>query len=201
MTDTNITLIDPSKKRRDAIMADFFSKGVSVESHSSVRELPAPRRCSGIFLVADDKDNVESVMDHLGASLLPCAVLAISDAPNIPSVVKAVKAGVTDYLSWPLSEEALLPAISAATRLVSLRNEVDRDQSRARLLVSKLTKRELEVIHAVSLGWTSREIAESLAISHRTVEIHRQHAIGKLDARNSSEAVRVLHHASNRPGV
>lgn len=201
MTNHNITFVDPSRTRRAAIAADLFEKGVAIEARSSVLELPAPGRCSGIFLVADEKDTIESVMDHVGASQLPCAVLAISDAPSIPGVVKAVKAGVTDYLSWPLSEETLLPAISAAARLMALRSETNRDKARAKLLVSKLTKREYEVIHAVSLGWKGHEIASSLGISPRTVEIHRYHAIAKLDARNSSEAVRILKDASDRAGI
>lgn len=196
MTEHAIILIDPSRQRRDAIKAEMFRSGVSIEPRSCVRDLPAPSRCGGIFLVADDGDMVENLMDHLGNSRRPCAVVAMAETPELPSVVKAIKAGVLDYLSLPLKKSDLFSAITAAKNLVESSDTGEHSEARARELVRNLTKRESEVIHAVSLGWTSREIGASLGISPRTVEIHRGNALKKLRARNSSEAVRVLHDAS-----
>lgn len=201
MSQTYITLIDPNDRRRAAINAKLYGNELHVEPRSSVSDLPAPGKCEGIFLAVDEADVIESLMDHLQCAPKSCAVVALSEEPQLKSVVRAMRAGVTDYISWPSPKEMILPAIEAANRVVRLRDRVDRGEARARLLVSKLTKRELEVIHAVSLGWTSKEIASSLGISYRTVEIHRCNALKKMDANNSSEAVRILQAASSKSGI
>ena len=54
-----------------------------------------------------------------------------------------------------------------------------------------LTARETEVIRGVVQGLGARQIGERLKISHRTVEVHRAHAMKKLNARNSAELTRI----------
>jgi len=54
-----------------------------------------------------------------------------------------------------------------------------------------LTKREMDVLYLVAWGMNAPEMAEALAISPRTVEIHRCNLLKKLGARNSADAVRI----------
>lgn len=54
-----------------------------------------------------------------------------------------------------------------------------------------LTRREFQVLHAISWGLTTREIGQRLSISPRTVEVHRGKVLTKLGARTSAEAVRI----------
>lgn len=53
-----------------------------------------------------------------------------------------------------------------------------------------LTPRELEVVKLVCTGLTNREIGQQLTLSHRTVEVHRFHAMKKLDVTNAAQLVR-----------
>ncbi|HYI14544.1 MAG TPA: AAA family ATPase [Thermomicrobiales bacterium] len=53
-----------------------------------------------------------------------------------------------------------------------------------------LSRRELEVLRLVAVGRTSREIGEQLFISPRTVEMHVQSTLAKLDCRSRAEATR-----------
>jgi DNA-binding NarL/FixJ family response regulator len=50
----------------------------------------------------------------------------------------------------------------------------------------RLTDREVEILHHVALGLTSRQIAEKLCISPRTVETHRQNIMEKLNLRTAT---------------
>ena len=52
-----------------------------------------------------------------------------------------------------------------------------------------LSMREKEILHLISKGMVSREIADLLYISVNTVNTHRQHIIEKLDVSNTSEAI------------
>ena len=54
-----------------------------------------------------------------------------------------------------------------------------------------LSEREREVMMLVVAGHTSKEIAQSLNISYRTVEIHRAHVMHKTGASNLLELARV----------
>lgn len=55
--------------------------------------------------------------------------------------------------------------------------------------VDRLTDRELEVVQLIGRGLSSREIAESLHLSVKTIESHRAHVKEKLNLRNATELV------------
>lgn len=55
--------------------------------------------------------------------------------------------------------------------------------------VDRLTDRELEVVQLIGRGLSSREIAESLHLSVKTIESHRAHVKEKLSLRNATELV------------
>jgi len=57
--------------------------------------------------------------------------------------------------------------------------------------VQKLTRREREVLAGVAAGLSNRLIGEKLAISPRTVEIHRANMLNKMGASHTSEAIRI----------
>ena len=79
-----------------------------------------------------------------------------------------------------------------AARIGSLRLR----EARARSRVQKLTRRELEVLAGVAVGLSNRLIGEKLAISPRTVEIHRANMLNKMGAQHTSEAIRIAIEAS-----
>ena len=55
----------------------------------------------------------------------------------------------------------------------------------------KITPREFEVLELVVLGYSSREIGDLLGISYRTVSVHRDRLMVKLEARNTADMVRI----------
>ena len=54
-------------------------------------------------------------------------------------------------------------------------------------LIERLTKREIEVLEKISLGFTSQQISEKLFISFHTVESHRKSLLAKTECQNSVE--------------
>lgn len=53
-----------------------------------------------------------------------------------------------------------------------------------------VTPRQREILKMVALGHTNREIAETLAISIRTVEVHRFNLMRRLNVRNVAQLLR-----------
>jgi DNA-binding CsgD family transcriptional regulator len=57
---------------------------------------------------------------------------------------------------------------------------------------NELTEREREVAALIADGASSKEAAQRLGISPRTVELHRAHIMEKLGARNAADLVRIV---------
>jgi two-component system, NarL family, response regulator NreC len=103
-------------------------------------------------------------------------VLKDSKVSDLVQAINAVLEGGF-YLSPPLSERALDSYVQAAQSVTS-----DPYQN--------LTAREREVFNLVAEGNTSGEIAETLSISSRTVEVHRANMMRKLNLHTPTELIR-----------
>lgn len=55
---------------------------------------------------------------------------------------------------------------------------------------AQLTKRQMQIVKMIARGMSSREIAEQLGLSNRTVEVHRYNILRKTRSKNSIMAVR-----------
>jgi FixJ family two-component response regulator len=110
---------------------------------------------------------------------------------DIPTSVKAIKAGAEDFLSKPVSKKTLFEATERALARYRERRE-RRDQMRAiQALVSSLTAREREVFSLVVRGKLNKQIAFELGTSERTIKAHRHAVMGKLKARSLAEVVSI----------
>jgi FixJ family two-component response regulator len=110
---------------------------------------------------------------------------------DIPTSVKAIKAGAEDFLSKPVSKRTLFEATERALARYRERRE-RRDQMRAiQALVSSLTAREREVFSLVVRGKLNKQIAFELGASERTIKAHRHAVMGKLKARSLAEVVSI----------
>lgn len=128
-------------------------------------------------------------------------VLILSASGEQDDVLEALKAGATGYLVKSASSAELLDAVArvaaggtvftpglAGLVLGEFRrlSHPDRDEAPTSLL----TERETEVLRMVAKGWGSKQIAERLVISHRTVQNHVQNTLRKLQMHNRVELTR-----------
>ncbi len=110
-------------------------------------------------------------------------VLMVTGFGDIPTAVKAVKMGASDFVEKPLERESFL-------RLVQ--RLLDHSQRWTQLIGQPLTKTETKVLCYVLDGKSSKEIAAGMHRSLRTVELHRQHIMRKFGVENVVELVRTV---------
>jgi DNA-binding NarL/FixJ family response regulator len=121
----------------------------------------------------------------------PIRVVILSMHKDPVIVGKALRSGALGYvLKTSVSHELLLAVRAAVDGQRFLSSELDQefreiglapdDLGAGESAFDELTPREREVLQLVAEGLTSRQIAETLHVSEKTIEKHRSHLMGKL---------------------
>lgn len=118
-------------------------------------------------------------------------VIIVTAHGDIPMAVEAMKLGASNFLEKPYESELLLQATEDALVRGEERRARRAEAAEAKAKVGTLTNREQEVLSGLLSGLQNKEIARELALSPRTVELHRANLMEKLDAQSLSEAIRI----------
>jgi two-component system response regulator FixJ len=193
---TTLYFIDSQVTRRAGLCHALAQSDIYVEPFEDIAEIKAHWPRSGVILVEDVPGQIPDLVGHMAEQNVWLPLIGFSEKPAAQRVAQAVLEGALGYLEWPCTaaeiEEAIVSAEVNAERLGSFRLR----QARARAQIQKLTQREQQVLNAITEGLSNREIGERLAISPRTVEIHRSNMLNKVGANHTSEAIRIAIEAS-----
>ena len=130
----------------------------------------------------------------------PPRILMLSMYDNEQYFFESLKAGASGYVLKSVADQDLVAACQAAMRGESflypgvmsalVRNYLERVRRGERVSATVLTPREDEVIKLIAEGHSSKEIADALTISIKTVERHRSNILGKLGMRDRTDLTR-----------
>lgn len=118
-------------------------------------------------------------------------VIFISTDGDVPMAVRAMKAGAIDFLTRPVSDEALMAAVARALAKADERRTVRVRRAWARELVDRLTPREREVFLHLLAGKRNKQIAGALASREATIKVHRSRLMRKLESRTLTELMNI----------
>jgi two-component system, LuxR family, response regulator FixJ len=139
--------------------------------------------------------------ERLNATGRDFPMIVITGHGDVPLAVRAMKAGAVDFVEKPFAPAAILDSLAAA--FARLRPAVPESpggtDAAARLAL--LSPREREVLAGLLAGLPNKSIAYDLAISPRTVEIHRARVMDKMGARSLSELIRLALAAGMQPEI
>jgi FixJ family two-component response regulator len=108
-------------------------------------------------------------------------VLLITGYADIPMAFAAGRDGAVDFIEKPLNRESFIFKVNSL-----LQQNIFRDS----LVGKPLTKVEMKVLELTAMGKTSKEIAQLLNRSARTIEVHRSHIRQKLCAGNFADLIK-----------
>ncbi|NDK49473.1 response regulator transcription factor [Rhizobium laguerreae] len=188
-----VIVIDDDESVREALRGLFQSVGLVAETHGSVAE----------FLAADDPDRAGCIVldirlpgqsglefqEALAKSRHPRSVVLISAHVDVAMAVRAMKAGAIDVLTKPVREQDLLEAVNRALASDSARREEARQTAALRLMYSKLTERERQIMALVVAGKLNKQIAAEVQLAEATVKLHRGHMMRKMQASSVADLV------------
>lgn len=129
----------------------------------------------------------QQVQARLNSDLSPIEVIFLTSHGDVPMAVKAFRDGACDFFQKPVDVVELIPSIerSQMESLASYRQHRYLEQ------LAALTPRERELFDLVVQGKTNRQIAETLHIAVRTVEVHRAKMMEHLGAESIADLVRI----------
>lgn len=117
--------------------------------------------------------------------------IVISGHGDIDACRRAFRNGAVDFLSKPVDEQDLIDAIQKGQEVLERTLGRRAEKAEALALLDALTPREREVLDRIAEGFTTRQVAEGLGLSPRTVESHRAAIGAKLGTTSQAEMTRL----------
>lgn len=192
-----VFVVDDNVSVCQSMRALLESAGLAVETFTASDEFlavydPARPGCLVLDVRLQHGKNGLDLQDELRRRQATLPIIVLTGHGNVSTSVRALKAGALDFLQKPAAPKLLLERIRAAL-------EVDR-QARATATqhegvighLAHLTPREREVMELLLRGKTSKEIADTLQRSVRTVEGHRRMVFMKMGVSSAAQLVRVV---------
>ena len=189
-----VYVVDDDARVCEALRELFTSIGVASATFGSVAEYAAYTKpdlpaCLILDVELPDISGLD-FQRQLGDAYHP-PIVFITGHGDIPSSVRAIKAGAVDFLAKPFSQPDLMAAVDAAiTRDRHARLE-RAERARLQQRYSSLTPRESQVLPLIVSGLLNKQAAAELGISEVTLQIHRSRIMRKMAADSFADLVRM----------
>ncbi|MDB5858738.1 MAG: tmoT 2 [Ramlibacter sp.] len=159
----------------------------SAQAFLACRQIPTPS-CLLLDVSLPGLNGLQ-LQDRLAAAGVQVPIIFITGHGDVPTTVKAMKAGAVEFLTKPINDEVLLAAISDALARSSAAQGQREELEQLRQRHAGLTTREREVMALVVSGLLNKQVGGELGISEITVKAHRGKVMTKMEARTLPDLV------------
>jgi RNA polymerase sigma factor (sigma-70 family) len=184
MTTSTVLVVEDDPAVRHALAGLFEAAGMPFTAYDSAEqflgEADSHRRgCLLMDIRLPSMSGTELQLALAGRGFhLP--IIFLTGHGDVPTSVKALRAGAFDFLEKPIEGSILLERVRAAFEEDDRRRQADEATRKLKARLARLTARERDVLTLVVRGYSNKEAAKTLQISHRTVEVYRGRVMQKL---------------------
>lgn len=191
-----VFVVDDDQDMRNSLKWLIESIGLPVETFPSAEDYLAGAPCSrpGCLLVDVRMPGMGGLrlLEYLRDGQLPPPVILLTAHGEVSMAVQALKNGAFDFIQKPGTPQFILERVQDALALDRRNRALAAERAAMAELFAQLTQREREVLDRLVEGKTSRDIAQAMGISERTVEKHRERLMHKMRARSLVHLVRMV---------
>jgi FixJ family two-component response regulator len=190
-----VLVVDDDPSVRKSLSRLLESADYAVEAFASAGEFlargPHPGPCCLVLDVKMPGLTGIQLQEMLAAAGRRMSIVFVSGHADVPTSVKAMKAGAVDLLTKPVDVRDLIAAIRRAMTRDEHERASETRLAEVRRRVAMLTARETEVFARVVTGMLNKQIGAALGIGEKTVKVHRARVMEKMQAGSFAELVRL----------
>jgi FixJ family two-component response regulator len=181
-----VFVVDDDASVRRSLESLIDSAGWQTQTFASAQDflssprVPAPS-CLVLDVILPDLNGLE-LQKRVAVDRIDMPIIFISGYGDVPTSVKAMKAGAIEFLTKPIGGDVLLSAIQHAIEHSCAARACEEAMRALRECYASLTRREREVMVFVVSGFLNKQIGAELGISEITVKAHRGNMMQKMKA-------------------
>lgn len=192
---TTISLIDSDVRRRAERSKALAGSRFHIEPFESVEEFRIQGNTDTLILAHDEGTAIADLLADMHRRDYWSPVLGYGRILDPVRCSQVILQGLIGYLPNPFERSDIETLLDGSAEQLTALIDLRYGAADARQKLRTLTKREAEVLDRLQSGLTNREIADTLDISPRTVEIHRANMLRKMDTKSALTAIRMSVHA------
>jgi len=185
---------DPSVLR--SLQRLLRSAGWATETYDSAEEFlrardPAAAGCVILDLAMPDIDGLE-VQRRLVEAGLPLPIIFLTGRSDPPTIVRAMRAGASNFLCKPVDGDQLLASVAEAVEADRAFRRDNADLIVGRQRLASLTARERQVLDRVVAGRLNKQTADELGTALKTIKVHRARMMNKMNVKSLAQLARLV---------
>jgi FixJ family two-component response regulator len=190
-----VYIVDDDISVREALEALIQQTGWRPLAFASAQEFRShPRVPSPSCLILDvtlpDLNGLE-LQREIAADQPDMPIIFITGYGDVPTSVRAMKAGAIEFLTKPFADEDLLSAVRSALDRSAIAMHAVAESQVLQERYASLSAREREVMRLVVSGLMNKQVGGELGISEITVKAHRGRVMLKMKARSFADLVKI----------
>ncbi|WON78015.1 response regulator transcription factor [Serratia sp. UGAL515B_01] len=192
-----IYLIDDDQAIRCSLSSLLETMGWQTAVYENIvdfqQKAGEPRELSGCLLLDIRMPGKSGLayLEQLRQQGLEIPVIIMTGHGNIELCRRAFKNGAFEFLTKPIDADLLIETVGSALEHQYILRKEQQELAELEDKINKLSAREYEVTKLIMEGKSSKEIANDLALSPRTVEAHRARLFAKLDINSSIKLMKI----------
>jgi FixJ family two-component response regulator len=191
-----VYVVDDDEAMRDSLVWLLESHGLAVAPYASAEGFlaaygEAMRGCLVLDVRMPGMSGLE-LYEALNARRSTLPVIFVTGHGDVPMAVSALKKGAVDFIEKPFRDGDMLRLIEQCLAMERTLREAREQEATLQRRLASLTERERQVLERVVAGKLNKQIADDLAISIKTVEVHRARVMEKMAAGSLAELVQAV---------